>query len=289
MIRGCGIRQAGGIYLEVATSPFGMPLEHFLIDPPRLITPAAIGLTPIGVRGITDQHGVYHVVDWVGSEHYPKVGDFIDEAQQGGISRRCEGPGVDYSKITPESRLLLAHSRASFANSLAFMGMIAAESNAWRCTKEHCRCGICVEIATAHKTAFAACRAEVEKVGGAVERAEIDAEHAHHTDCLSLHWHDFTRAELVAGSGATVIGCTCDPRDRDRLHLRRRPHGDYYAQQRPCLADGTEFRPEYRTAIFARLPIGGIAVVRDREQTWRQTAQFDKASAAHVAVTLVDE
>ena len=281
MIRGCGTRQAGGIYLEVATSPFGMPLEHFLLDPPRLIQPMSIGLSPIGVRGITDGHGVYHVVDWVGTEHYPKLADFLDEAQVGGISRRCEGSGVDYSKITPESRLLLAHSRASFANALTFMGMIATEANAWACTKAGCRCGNCQEIARIHANTFAECRKAIEEHDGDLAKADVEYFDATHADCLALHSHDFGRDDLTA-DGATEIGTGA------RSYWRKRPHGQYLAKRRPSY-NGNEFRPEYRIAIFARLPIGSIAVVRDRNKPERETSQFEKASAAHVDVRLVDE
>ncbi len=33
--RGCGEREQGGVYAECGLSPYGTPLEYFLIDPPR--------------------------------------------------------------------------------------------------------------------------------------------------------------------------------------------------------------------------------------------------------------
>ncbi len=32
--RGCGMREKGGLYACCGTSPFGKPVEEFLIDPP---------------------------------------------------------------------------------------------------------------------------------------------------------------------------------------------------------------------------------------------------------------
>jgi integrase len=59
----------------------GVPLEDFLLDPPAPLTLEAqrrLGITPIGVKLLADPNDprTYHVVDWVGTKHYPNVADF---------------------------------------------------------------------------------------------------------------------------------------------------------------------------------------------------------------------
>lgn len=120
--RGCGDRVAGGIYLEIpiaADGEAGLPLHKFLIDPPIWIDPEEIGLSAMGVSIIADEHGVHHVFDIVGAAHYPNLSDFIEEAMRLGISRRISSL-IDFSLITKESRLILAHPRAIMVNHPAF-------------------------------------------------------------------------------------------------------------------------------------------------------------------------
>ena len=111
--RGCGQRKKGGVYLTVPESPFGSPLENFLIDPPILVSLAELG---IGARGVhlIERNNVTHVFDVVGRKHYPNVADFIEEARLLGISRRAELP--DYARLTAQSRLVLIHERAHIGN-----------------------------------------------------------------------------------------------------------------------------------------------------------------------------
>jgi hypothetical protein len=96
-VRGCGTRVKGGIYAECKLSPFGMPIEHFLIDPPNPI-PDDLGLTPVGVK-LFERDGVFHILDWVGSAHYKNVADFIEETRNFGASRRLS-KSTDFSKLT---------------------------------------------------------------------------------------------------------------------------------------------------------------------------------------------
>jgi hypothetical protein len=95
----------------VETSPFGRPLEDFLLCPPVIVNTETLGITPIGVKLLQHKDGKHHVFDWVGAEHYPNVADFIEEAKRYGISRRASRT-VEFSKITDGSRLVLLHSRA---------------------------------------------------------------------------------------------------------------------------------------------------------------------------------
>lgn len=248
-MRGCGVRQAGGIYLSVATSPFGKPLDHFLIDPPAAIDAMSIGLTPVGVRGVVDGAGVYHVLDWVGSEGYPKVYDFIAEARVKGISRRAEGSGIDYSQITPKSRLVLAHSRAGIGNPGDVSCALADEGRTWRCPK--------------HADAAIFSRHSPLSATGAKRPFITEA-------CLGLHQHDFAASELTDVVGVSGI-----------RHVGDLP---YQAYVRP----ETQL-PKYTLAVFAQLPIGGIEVVRDPADPDREKRQVEKASAARISVALVED
>jgi len=112
--RGCGTRVTGGIYAECGCGEGGKPLEDFLICPPLKIDPQAFGLTPRGVQ-LYQRNGVWHILDWVGSQHYPNVADFVEEARLFGISRRL-AKTLDFAKLTPESRMLLVHARAYVEN-----------------------------------------------------------------------------------------------------------------------------------------------------------------------------
>lgn len=81
-----------------------------VLDPPVPIDIEAIGLQAIGVK-MFERNGVYHILDWVGENHYPNVADFVEEALAVGVSRRMPS-NLDYSRITPDSRLLLVHKKA---------------------------------------------------------------------------------------------------------------------------------------------------------------------------------
>lgn len=118
--RGCGYRQPGGAYFAVPLGAGGRPLEHFLIDPPVVIEdPSSLGLASVGVT-LIERDGATHVLDIVGREHYPTVAEFAEEARRLGVSRRAPRT-VDFTRITAESRLLLAHPHADIANAVEFL------------------------------------------------------------------------------------------------------------------------------------------------------------------------
>ena len=66
-----------------------------------------------------ERDGITHVLDVVGREHYPTVASFIDEARRLGVSRRAPRT-IDFARISPASRLLLAHAHADIANAAEF-------------------------------------------------------------------------------------------------------------------------------------------------------------------------
>ncbi len=133
--RGCGRRKMGGVYATVDTSLNGLPIEHFLLCLPQIVDLDAMGISPVGVS-LIEVNGVHHVFDFVGRKHYPNVADFVEEARWFGISRRCEG--IDYSKITSDSRLVLIHARAWVANAEEYVCGLPEKDLAeevWPCPK----------------------------------------------------------------------------------------------------------------------------------------------------------
>ncbi len=114
VIRLCGTRDVAAIYAECRLGIDGFPIEHFLIDPPVPVDKDELGITPRGVR-LIQQNGIWHIFDWVGSEYYPNVADFVEEVRRLGLSRKLN-PKMDFSKLTIKSRIVLLHSRAVIKN-----------------------------------------------------------------------------------------------------------------------------------------------------------------------------
>ena len=171
--RGCGQRKKGGVYLTVPESPFGSPLENFLIDPPIVVSLAELG---IGARGVylIERNNVTHVFDVVGRQHYPNVADFIEEARLLGISRRAELP--DYSRLTSQSRLVLIHERAHIRNWAELHGAMAEPERA----EFKCPSGL-VDVWTRHQH----------------ERKEM---------CVGLYYHDVEQMRDEEGTGCRLSG-----------------------------------------------------------------------------------
>lgn len=125
--RGCGEREPGGVYVECGVGPSGAPIEAFLFDPP-LSLPEGVDLVnkpqlwvrtdPASGEPVLDpltEEPIYDVLIWVGAEYYPEAVDYIEETRRLGASRRLN-PQMDLTKITRQSRMLLAHPRAIIVN-----------------------------------------------------------------------------------------------------------------------------------------------------------------------------
>jgi hypothetical protein len=110
--RGCGRRKQGAIYFECGLGPVGRPVDDFLIDPPERL--GEFDVTPVGVQ-LIERAGTYHVIDWVGSESYPNVADFVEEVRRFGLSRRA-AKVLPFQLISPASRIILVHERAWIDN-----------------------------------------------------------------------------------------------------------------------------------------------------------------------------
>jgi hypothetical protein len=111
--RACGKRLAAGIYAETRLSPFGEPVEAFILCPPKPIDIAAWGLVPRGAR-LVEIEGVWHVFDIVSKADY-HVADYVEETCSKGASRRLSRV-LDFSKLGQQSRLVLIHERAIIEN-----------------------------------------------------------------------------------------------------------------------------------------------------------------------------
>ena len=112
--RACGRRIRGGVYAETRLGTKGQPIEYFIVDPPRFVDLAALGLTAVGVK-LVEVCGVWHVFDVVGQEYYPYPADYVEETQRKGASRRLPA-NLDFAKLSPESRLFLIHQKAVIEN-----------------------------------------------------------------------------------------------------------------------------------------------------------------------------
>jgi len=109
VLRGCGARVEGGLYLTAASSPFGCSVECFLYDPPIPWKGPKVLRAPLLHR---DKRGIYHVVMSVGKKFYPSPVDFIEEVRRLGLSKRVPAD-FDFTKLTPGlSKIILVHPRA---------------------------------------------------------------------------------------------------------------------------------------------------------------------------------
>jgi len=110
MVRGCGRRVPGGTYLVCSTSPFGLPVEYFVVDPP-----VSVEMEPFRSPILHQENGSCHVIIWIGESFYPSAVDFIEEARVQGVSRRVPS-GFPLEKLTQNSKMILIHPRATSEN-----------------------------------------------------------------------------------------------------------------------------------------------------------------------------
>lgn len=251
--RGCGSRKVGGIYLTVPLAKEGgATIESLLVDPPSVIDPNRVGLSAIGVQTI-ERGGVSHVLDWVGSENYPNVADFVEEARRMGISRRISKT-FDFYKLTPKSRLFLVHQRAYVQNSKAYYEAYQDERGepvVWKCPK----------FIPHHQHPAS----QTELFGKVLDYVEC---------CAGVWWHDIDGGEAVL-----------DPAFPYRSVERTVGSTTYFGLRRPDCFD--KEGPEYLPAVFMSVGIPKIEVIRDPKDGTHQEA-VDLASKAFIDVEVVD-
>lgn len=104
--RGCGKRKPGGLYLCCGMGNEGLPLDHFVIDPPR-----PYEAVPPRSPQFYEADGTTHIIMGVGEEFYPWASDFIEECKRFGLSKRV-ADSFPIEKLTRNSRIVLVHRKA---------------------------------------------------------------------------------------------------------------------------------------------------------------------------------
>lgn len=255
VVRGCGTRTYGGVYLEVKLAKDGEPGTNprkFLVDPVREV-PDGMGIPNRGVALIPrpDGSGVMDVWDHVGTNNYRCVEDFWREILAHGVSRKISSR-TDFSQLTPESRLILIHQKAMLLNADELYRAIDVEiremvdANHWRCM-----CG------------------KPDHDGYPVYAR--DSQDMMST-CVSS-W-----AEVVEG-GEEIYEPGVAPR------TVKRTIGDTTYQGRHTPLD---FTPEYVEGIFAIFPITCLAVIND-PQDGKHIPNMQRAEGSSLKVVLEDE
>jgi hypothetical protein len=251
--RGCGRRQKGATYLSVpVTSKGGVPLDEFLVCPPRPVDRAALRLEPIGVQ-LIEIGGITHVFDIVGATHYPNVADMISELRRHGASRRIAGT-TDFRRLTPQSRLVLLHERAIIRNADQLRMILRNEERERR-----------PDALGWSPLTFCPPR-RLDHMALPIDDPQPEEM------CQALYWEDID-------GGETVL----DPAVPWRTVDRSVGSTTYRARRRP-----DHFEPVYELAIFAMLPIHHISVIRDPEGG-RHRRAVDKANQGSLPVVLEDE
>jgi hypothetical protein len=106
IVRGCGKRKPGGLYVCSGSSPLGRPLEEFVIDPP-LPYDGEHFRAPL----VIEKEGKKHLLLWVGSEYYPYCSDYLEETKQFGASKRIPST-FPIERLEPGSMIFLIHPKA---------------------------------------------------------------------------------------------------------------------------------------------------------------------------------
>lgn len=304
--RECGFRKEGGVYAEVPSSPYGRPIEDFLkcnpipIDREEYGLGKGLGVRLIGVPdtclackgtgklkemnmreeeaqevyplvdcppcGGTGKELVYHVFDIVGSENYPNVADFIEEARRLGVSRRlelsgakdeacstcsgsgrvtrlttvetlkncpdCKGEGTlaganQYAKITPRSRLFLLHNRA----------IINSPDRYYAQMKD-------LELARMSRAGCPSGQPEHIVEEGSNVRGFWTVPHAP-TGCSALWWHDLDNGEAIPERTPELKTCKTCGGEHYLKHGSGHPFaGTIYGECKDCDRSGKAVEDE---------------------------------------------
>lgn len=108
VIRACGTRDQGGLYIRVKEAFNGKPIDYFLKDPAIEWNGSNVLRSPQLVN--TDKGT--HLVLGIGKTNYPFPADFIEEARMLGISRKIS-KDFNFSPLKyGASKLAIMHPRA---------------------------------------------------------------------------------------------------------------------------------------------------------------------------------
>lgn len=108
--RMCGYRLAGGVYATFSVEALHDPdedLTRYVMRPEIPIDPQTLGISPVGVT-LIERNGVWHIVDWIGEQHYATPEVFMDEVERMGLSRRVSR-NLRFDLLTEDSRVLCVH------------------------------------------------------------------------------------------------------------------------------------------------------------------------------------
>lgn len=249
--RGCGRRTKGGAYMECGVGYYGSPVESFLVDPPISISKQELGLSDVGVK-LIERDGAWHVLDIIGREYYPNIADYVEEVRRYGASRRLPTT-LEFSKLTNESTMILAHQRAWIAKPepyyLEWFKVTPRNITYCPCPKKFDGHELFVREFDLCKNAYM---------------------------CAGLFWND------VEGGEPTGVEIDEDPHGPRRV-IRHMPSFSYDAATRPA-----GVTPQYGLAIFMRLPITRLVVVSDDGSNTEKRA-LERASKASIPLDLVEE
>lgn len=247
IVRGCGTRIAGGIYMEVAVGPNGRDLEHFLVDPPEpMEADVKVGFE------VRRKNGVPCLADHVGEKHYPDAASFLEEGRRFGFSRRVPET-FDLGQLTSESRLLVIHphglvlngaERRAFVDDVLRLGVDRA-GKAVHPRDHHC---------------------------GRVEQGLSRALYGEHARCIRDLWSvpavSETRVRnLVTGESRPLGGDDILTRDEEVRYVKHFASTRYRVH--PAMMDAPE--PQTASALIAVLPLGRLVVVKKDDGSHKGT------------------
>lgn len=242
VVRECGERVAGGIYIVTDLVPAGQgrELEHFIIDPPVPVDTAAMGISDIGQYLIPSQGGeVYHILDVVGQESYPNPCDALEEIRAVGLSRRAS-PNLDFEKLDHHSRIYLLHRRGLFETTEAWY----ANGRVLRAAGYRSNAG--------PQFFPSVLREDDIQTPYCPRWIATGQTHSDGAFCAGLWWENL---DLKTPGAEPVF----DPAAPYRAYTRQLACGRTYNAARPP----DEVKPQYTTAMIASFPISKISVIRD--------------------------
>lgn len=265
--RGCGKRAEGGLYAECGLSEGGSPLEEFIMCPP-IPLPEGLPLSALGVQLIQDPNdpGLFHILDWVGQEHYPNPLDFLEEVRLAGMSRRLS-PQLDFEKLGPGSRHFLVHAKALVEEPGGFYA--PPEGVYYGAQRRNALSDPpvphpCPRFLLAHREPAADPLCEM-CAGVWWEDVEAGEPVENRTENLLVQaqWELARKAGPAAGvvdqiaREITVPELAQDREPDSRIVKRSMPSFTYYARRAP-----ESVQPAYRPAIFASFPITRLVAVQ---------------------------
>jgi hypothetical protein len=264
--RGCGHRVAGGLYLvwlppyNEATQQALIPpdadyrprwfADEFILDPPHPVDVEALGVTPIGMTPVL-RNGVWHLLDWVGEEHYPNVADFVEEARRQGVSRRISMSVLE-NEYTEASRLLLIHRKAYIANWMAYRSIAYHGGRRLENIQRNWRCP-----------------------------AHLAGHEEGRCNCAGIWWEDVAGAAIAGDNHPSEW--TRVP--SARWTIRDLASGEFYR----CAERPPGVVPEYQPAIFASFPFTRYEIVRDRIAGRHQRIADQLEARNETRYAIVDE